>query len=403
LANLIFASPLHFHFPVKHGIWRGILAFLLSGGCLTCPAGCGIVHGMTAGRLKSAAFNSKGIAMKKIALSFLLACCLSGELLAQPAAPPTFTPEPPEPAALAFVNHYLELLAADNTEQALALNDLRGMRQYLLERRLAELQAHNPELTAAEIEEISSQLQMHDLDPARLRAILLEVMQQGKFTGMTWAIQGFAPAPEGLDGYLVQISARNADHAEKPFLLGIKKLGEQWQVAPEILEELNRQLAPARLPNLPPPTEVETAVDVFWTRWQQGELAEAYDTFAPEYRGKTSLLAFLQQAQSFVDIAGMPTTWEITRCRPLTPDTLGLGVDVRGLTATRPIVMVYRKAPAGWQLYDIQLQMPLPPEGRPPLPAGPAPFRSNLRPDLKPDLSTPAAPLHQAPTGPTAP
>ena len=93
--------------------------------------------------------------MKKIALSFLLACCLSGELLAQPAAPPTFTPEPPEPAALAFVNHYLELLAADNTEQALALNDLRGMRQYLLERRLAELQAHNPELTAAEIEEIS--------------------------------------------------------------------------------------------------------------------------------------------------------------------------------------------------------------------------------------------------------
>ena len=70
---------------------------------------------MTAGRLKSAAFNSKGIAMKKIALSFLLACCLSGELLAQPAAPPTFTPEPPEPAALAFVNHYLELLAADNT------------------------------------------------------------------------------------------------------------------------------------------------------------------------------------------------------------------------------------------------------------------------------------------------
>ena len=46
---------------------------------------------------------------------------------------------------------------------------------------------------------------------------------------------------------------------------------------------------------------------------------------------------------------------------------------------------------------------PPPPGPCPPLPAGPAPFRSNLRPDLKPDLSTPAAPLHQAPTGPTAP
>ncbi len=339
--------------------------------------------------------------MKKIALSIVLACCWSAGIHAQSATPPTFTPEPPEAAASDFVRHYLELLAADNTSQALALNDLRGMRQYLLERRLAELQAHNPELTASELEEISSQLQLHDLNPSRLRAILLEVMQQAKLAGMTWAVQGYAPAPANMDGFLVNVNTRTPEQAEKPFLLGIKKLGEQWQVAPEILEELNRQMAPARLPNLPPPPEVEAAINSFWISWQQGELTEAYDSCAPEYRAKTTLLDFLQQAQGFVDITGMPAAWEITRCRPLAPDTLGLGVDVRGLSATRPIIMVYRKAAADWQLFDIQFQMPLPPAGRTALPAGPAPFRTNLRPDLKPDLSAPTAPLHQAPTGPS--
>ena len=67
------------------------------------------------------------------------------------AAPPLFAPEPPEPAAGALVEAYLPLLVAGQYEQALTLVDLRGLRQYLLDRRLADLRAKNAELTEAEL------------------------------------------------------------------------------------------------------------------------------------------------------------------------------------------------------------------------------------------------------------
>jgi hypothetical protein len=84
---------------------------------------------------------------KTICLLALAALCAT----AAPGADPTplFSPEPPEPAASALVESYLGLLADGDFQSALALNDLRGMRQYLLERRLADLQARNPELTGA--------------------------------------------------------------------------------------------------------------------------------------------------------------------------------------------------------------------------------------------------------------
>lgn len=263
-------------------------------------------------------------------------------------APPLFEPEPPEPAAAALVEAYLPLLAAGQFEQALALNDLRGMRQYLLERRLADLKTKNPELTAQELDEMSAQMQLNELAPDRLRAILLDVMQKAAYAGMTWRIQGFAPAPEGAPGYLASVAARTPDGKEKPVLLGLKKLGDQWLVAPEIVEELGRKMVVPGVQTLPPPESVAALVDDFWKRWQAGELDAAYGLFGQEYRQRVPQLAFLQQAQEFIARIGVPTSWTIVQCRRLAPDTLGLGVNVQGSRpSSRPSCCSARPAKPG--------------------------------------------------------
>ena len=330
--------------------------------------------------------------MKKIPFRLVLALAALCVPSLWAEAPPLFSPEPPEPAAGALVETYLPLLAAGQFEQALALNDVRGMRQYLLNRRLEDLKAKNPELTAQEIEDISAQLQVNDLNPARLQAILLDMMKKAAFEGMTWRIRGFAPAPNGAEGFLASIEARTPEGKERPVLLGLKKLGDQWLISPEIIEELGRKVVVPGVQRLPPPAPVAAAVDAFWTRWQAGELNEAYDMFGEEFRRQVPLLAFLQQAQDFIAQIGVPTSWKIVQCRVLAPDTLGLGVDVQGSTALRPTIQIFRKTGETWVLAGGQFQMPAPRSPQPAAaPGSPSPFRTDLRPDLSPPAPQPAA------------
>ncbi|MGD9611727.1 MAG: hypothetical protein AB7V22_02370 [Kiritimatiellia bacterium] len=330
--------------------------------------------------------------MKKSTSWLAVLLCLAGGLPALRAeAPPLFSPEPPEPAAAALVNAYLPLLAAGQYEPALQLVDLRGMRQYLLDRRLADIRTKNPELAAQELEDMSAQLQVNDLNPARLQAILTDMAKDAAFEGMTWTGVGYAPAPDG-PGHLVSIDGRTPDGRPKPVLLGIKKLGDDWRIAPEIVEELGRKSVVAAAQPVPPPPAVAAAVDAFWKRWQAGELDEAYALHGAEYRQKTSLLVFLQQAQELIAQIGVPTAWSIVQCRPIGPATLGIGVEIQGATGARPTIMVFRNADGGWALQDSQYRMPAAGEARPTGPAAPAsPFRTDLRPDLTPADSAPAA------------
>ncbi len=343
--------------------------------------------------------------MKKPLFLFTLALAAwGGPLDSSAEAPPLFSPEPPEPAAAALVETYLPLLAAGQFEQALALNDLRGMRQYLLERRLDDLKARNPELTAQDIGEMSAQLQTNELNPLRLQEILLKVMRDSSFEGMTWRIRGFAPAPEKTGGHLVSIEARTAGGQEKPILLGIKKLGEQWMVAPEIIEELMGQKPVVRVvPSTPPPAEVAAVVDAFWKHWQTGELNDAYALFGAPYREKVPLLSFLQEAQEFIARIGVPVSWKIEQSREIAPSTLGLGVVVQGSTSRLPTIMLFKKMGETWVLMDGQFRMPAsaPADPAPPAgaetPAKSSAFRTDLRPDLGSGSIPPAVP---APDGP---
>lgn len=336
--------------------------------------------------------------MKKTALllTFLACSGLCAPLFAE--APPLFSPEPPEPGAAALVETYLPLLAAGQFDQALALNDLRGMRQYLLDRRLAELQAKNPELTSENLAEMSAQIQMNDLNPARLQDILRDIMAEAAYADMTWTIRGYAPAPAGVGGYLASIDARTADGKEKPILLGIKKLGEQWLVAPEVIEQLTgRQPVVRMLPNLPPPPAVAAMVDVFWKHWQAGELNDVYALLGKEYQGRVPLLSFLQQAQDVIAKVGVPNSWAIEHCREIAPDVRGLGITVQGSMTAMLSIMIFRKTGETWILEDVQFR-PVP-AGAPAAPS-PAPLsRPDLRPDLKPNLG----PVETAPAGSPAP
>ena len=337
--------------------------------------------------------------MKTILFTTVLAAALLGAPAAPRAAPPVFGPEPPEPAAAELAATYLSRLAAGQYEDALALDDLRGMRQYLLDRRLSELKAKNPELTQKDLDEMSAQLQVNELNPARLREILLGVMREAAYQGMTWKILAFAAAPEQAGSYLVRIDARTAAGEEKPILLGIKKLGEQWFVAPEVVEELMaRKPVIQVVPSVPPPPEVAAQVDQFWKQWQSGELDRAYPLLSPEYRARVPLLTFLQQAQDMIAKAGVPAAWSIVQSRELARDILGLGVNVTGSTTGMQSLMIFRKTGETWVLDDVQFRPATPPA--PAEPAGPAsaPFRMDLRPDFKP-VFTPesAAPAGQAP------
>lgn len=323
---------------------------------------------------------------------------------------PLFAPEPPDPDAAALVDTYLPLLAAGDYEQAIVLNDMRGMRQYLLERRMAELKARNPELTANDIQEMSVQVQLNDLNPARLQDIMLGVMKEGGTEGMTWTIQGYAPAPPPIDGHLASITTRTPEGQERPMLLGLKKLGNRWMVAPYVVEAIGSRLPPVNARRSEAPVEVLDRIEAFWTLWQTGELNEAYALMSVDYRARVPLLAFLQQAQAFIDAAGVPADWNVVKGIQSAPDTFWLGVTVNGSEAPKPTLMQFRKSGDTWLLEDLQLQMPqlaaAPPA--PPAAAGsatPAPLRPNLRPDLAPALepaSVSAVPAVEPPAPPAS-
>ena len=355
--------------------------------------------------------------MKKLLGTILLAAACGAPLRAAPPTP-LFAPEPPEPAAAAFVENYLGLLAAGRFDEALLANDLRGMRQYLLDRRLADLKEHNAELTAKDLEDVSVQLQTNELHPLRLQEILRQVMRENGYKGMTWTIRGYAPAPEATGGHLVSVDARTAGNQEKPILVGIKKLGDQWWVAPEAIEELmgNKPVIHA-VPRMPPPDAVAALVDAFWKHWQAGTLDEAYELAGPAFRERVSLLAFLQQAQDFMAKAGVPASWTLVQGIETGPGELWLGVNVQGSTALKPTLMQFKKTGETWTVEDVQLEMPRGGGfGIPPSPNA-APLRPDLRPNLQPALPTsdsapeavesqaapPAAGAPVAPVAPVAP
>ena len=278
------------------------------------------------------------------------------------AADPLFSSEPPSPEALAFLRDaYLPALAANDIRQALALTDMRGFRQYLLDTRMREVKAKMPDMTPEQERELSAFYQTNNLAPANLDAIVGESLVQGRYTGLKWDSAAFAPAPEPLQGYAVQIAATDPAGNEKTVLVGIKQLGDQWAVAPEIPMDISFRVTAARKgapANAPVPEPVSALATAFWNACKEGDPETAYALFGPDYRSRIPLLGFLGIYQELVERIGVPESWKIDVCRPLPGDRIGLGIEITGGKGKTASIMTFRKMGLTWVLDEAQFRPP---------------------------------------------
>jgi hypothetical protein len=308
--------------------------------------------------------------MKK-RIPFLLPAAAALMLLAAAARParaddaalnPLFTSEPPSPEALAFLRDaYFPALAANDIQQALALTDLRGFRQYLLDTRMREMKAKLPDMTPEQEQELSAFYQTNNLAPANLAAIVGESLVQGRYTGLKWDSAAFAPAPEPLQGYAVQIAATDPAGNPKTVLVGLKPLGDQWAVAPEIPMDISFRIAAARKgapANMPVPEPVSALATAFWNACKAGDPETAYALFGPDYRSRIPLLGFLGIYQELVERIGVPESWTVDVCRPLPGDRIGLGIEVVGNKDKTAAIMTFRKMGLTWVLDEAQFRPP---------------------------------------------
>lgn len=297
-----------------------------------------------------------------VAVFAVLAVAGARSSRAQEGGNPLFSPEPPSPDALVFLQEaYLPALAANDIPQALALTDMRGFRQYLLETRLREVKAGMPDMTPEQERELSAFYQTNNLAPANLAAIVAEGLVNERYAGLKWGGIQFAPAPEPLPGYAVQVAA--TDPAGKPRTLttGIKQLGDQWVVAPEIPMDISLRIAAARkagMVDIPLPEPVAALAKAFWNACKAGDPETAYSLFGPDYRARIPLLGFLGIYQELVERVGLPEEWTPGPCRPLPGDRIGLGLDVSGAKGRTPAIMTFRKMGQTWVLDDAQFRPP---------------------------------------------
>ena len=274
---------------------------------------------------------------------------------------PLFSEEPPSPEALAFLREaYLPALAANDIPRALALTDMRGFRQYLLETRLREVKAQMPDMTPEQEQELSAFYQTNNLAPAKLAAIVGESLVEGRYTGLKWGTIDFAPAPEPLQGYAVQVAATAPDGRAQSVLLGLKQLGDQWAIAPEIPMDISFRVAAARkgAANVPVPEPVSALATAFWNACMAGDPETAYSLFGPDYRSRIPLLGFLGIYQELVERIGVPESWKIDVCRTLPGNQLGLGIEVVGGKDKTAAIMTFRKMGQTWVLDEAQFRPP---------------------------------------------
>lgn len=296
--------------------------------------------------------------------------------------------EAPAPDVEAFLDSYLTTLAEGDYPQALSFIDLRGLRQYLLERRLYELRLKNPEISDADLQQMAAGIQLNDLHPMRVQNIMMAMFSEQQFSGMTWTINGYTIIENLPDSYIANITKTLPNGQTKNISVAFKKIGDKWLIAPEIIEELGRKmLSRPVVTEIEPPKAVVALVDDFWNAWNRGEPDAAYELASADYKKQTPLFKFLEIVQALFAQIGQPQHWEITHCKTLAPQVLGLGITVHGLTDKTESILVVQLESNGWAFSLFQAR---PVGDSSAIPAAPIggiqPL--DMTPDLKPEFST---------------
>ena len=302
----------------------------------------------------------------------------------------------PEAGAAETLELYAGALADGDYSKALFFVDMATLRQYLLSRRMGELQAKNPGLTSKDLEEMSATIQTRELAPGNLRGILAAMWKQARYEGMTWEAKDWTRLSGDGEEWLAKVAGKRPDGTEVAFAAGLRKSGDEWLVAPDIVEKLTAAL-PLRAPQeVPMPEAVAETAKAYWEAWKAGDLEAAWGLMAEGYKAAHPLAQFVETAGALVASSGTPAAWTEEHCRELAPGLLGLGFL---LTAREPFrsVMVFKQDGDGaWSLQDVQFrpasagaegtrQVPvhIPAAEKKAAPAGAGGANGGLAPDLK--------------------
>ena len=301
----------------------------------------------------------------------------------------------PDAGAEETLGLYAGALADGDYSKALFFVDMTSLRQYLLSRRMGELKARNPGLTSKDLEEMSATIQTRELAPGNLREVLAGMWKQARYEGMTWKAKDWKRLSEDGGEWVARVEGKRPDGSDVVFATALRKSGEEWLVAPDIVERLTASL-PLRAPQeVPMPESVAETVKAYWEAWKAGDLETAWGLMAEGYKASHPLAQFVEQAGAVMAASGTPVAWTEEHCRELAPGLLGLGFL---LTAKEPFrsVMVFKQVGDGeWALEDVQFRpasasaagmrsvpVQIPAEQKAPA-AAPAGAGGGLAPDLK--------------------
>ena len=281
----------------------------------------------------------------------ILAACAWGM-----AAAGTVVADSAPDAAAETLELYAGALSEGDYSKALFFVDMTSLRQYLLSRRLGELKAKNPGLTSKDLEEMSATIQTRELAPGHLRGILAGMWKQARYEGMTWETKDWTKTPGGEDEWLAKVEGKRPDGSEVAFAAGLRKSGDEWLVAPDIVERLTAAL-PLRAPQeVPTPDAVAATVAAYWGAWKAGELEEAWKMMSEGYRAKRPLAVYVEQAGALVAETGTPVAWEQEHCRELAPGLLGLGFLLTAKESFRAVMVFHQGEKGEWLLEDVQFR-----------------------------------------------
>lgn len=300
--------------------------------------------------------------MKQVWLTVLAACALG---MASAGARAESAGAPDEGAA-ETLGLYAGALAEGDYSKALFFVDTATLRQYLLSRRMGELKAKNPGLTSKDLEEMSATIQTRELAPGRLRGVLAEMWKQARYEGMTWEAKDWKRMSEAEE-WIVRVEGKRPDGSELAFAAGLRKSGDEWLVAPDIVERLTAAL-PLQAPReVPMPEPVAETVKAYWEAWKAGDVETAWGLMSASYQASHPLSQFVEQAGTVVAASGTPAAWTEEHCRELAPGLLGIGFLLSSREPFRSVMVFKQGGDGAWGLEDVQFRpaSAAVPEGRP--------------------------------------
>lgn len=333
--------------------------------------------------------------MKQFLLAVLAACALGTAAATGARAESAAAPDEGAEETLGL---YAGALADGDFSKALFFVDMTSLRQYLLSRRMGELKAKNPGLTSKDLEEMSATIQTRELAPGNLRGILAEMWKQARYEGMTWEAKEWKRLPGDGEEWLARVEGKRPDGSDVAFAAALRKSGEEWLVAPDIVERLTASLPLRAAQEVPMPDPVAETVQAYWEAWKAGDLESAWGLMSEGHKASHPLAQFVERAGAVVAASGTPAAWTVEHCRELAPGLLGIGFL---LTAKDPFraVMVFKQGGDGaWALEDVQfrpasasaagiravpVQAPAAQKAPAAAPAGAGGTNGGLAPDLK--------------------